>query len=171
MRFTKINRSLEMLMLECNQKGLFFSIYRKEFCKSLTVTEEILSCGQLTWGDAIYLRDVDSLFRESDTIQAGSDRLLKLAAIADLLGSLDYSLFVLGKALEKYSGHFGNKLQDIKKIVAEVRPYLAKAGNPKKMMERWFGKFGKRLFALYKENEKSLNVQIETSRQSYIWRS
>ncbi len=152
-------------------KGFILFDISKAFCKRLVVAEDVPSHGQLTWGDAIYLRDVNSLFKEPEGVQACADKLVKLAAIADLYGRPDYSLFVLEKAIEKYSKFLGDKLYDINCIISEVRSHLAKADkNKEQTTEGVFERFRNCIAVLYGKKSQNLSAETEERSRGYIWR-
>ncbi len=71
----------------------------KTIWKRTTVSSETPSQGQLIWGDALYLRTVDSILADANHDPAKQTiALLKLAALADLHVVPDYAIYVLQRA-------------------------------------------------------------------------
>ncbi len=157
-------------------KGFILFDISKIFGKRLTVSQEFQSNGQLVWGDALYFRDVNYIFNKSQNAESYVNILLKLAAIADLYGIPDYSLYVLEKTVERYSKHLGNEIQVINKMKSDVKTLLDKSNLPKNgttysVAEYSFmSKFFHFLSILSPKISKKLGIKTETVKPSYFWR-
>lgn len=88
------------------------------------LSEKIESLGQLVWGDALYLRDVRSLFTGPKSPDQHYLRLLKLAAIADLFERPDYALYALERATEEYPEYLGEHRATVTGGIPEIRVLL-----------------------------------------------
>lgn len=99
---------------------VLFDISRT-YCKRTSVDIRMSSLGQLAWGDALYLKDVDHLMELSMHGPEMRLALLKLAAIADVLGRPDYAAFVLDRAIVRLPDVIGDELENLQLILSEQK--------------------------------------------------
>lgn len=151
-----------------SQGFILFDI-SKVFNKRTNLPEQIPSQGQLTWGDALYFRDIDSLFEISKNDSSGRiiQKLYKLAAIADLYKRPDYGLYILEQALEKYPEKLEDSYEELQGVVKQIYSDLIKEAenNEKNGWIKW-------LRAIPSTFRKKLpkKLMLKKNQHSYSWR-
>lgn len=157
-------------------KGFILFNIIKVYNKRLTIPEEVESYGQLTWGDALYFKDVNHLFNESNGAKFYTTQLLKLAAITDLYCRPDYSLYVLERAAQEFPKQLGKDLEEVEFAISEIKSRLAETNQPEnRAMDRLFerhlnGKFARYLSILLPKTFQRLHTKMEARKRGYSWR-
>jgi FkbM family methyltransferase len=123
---------------------LLFDISRV-YSKRLSACEVIDTKGQLTWGDALYLRDSRSLFAvgEVKSPDFRARQVIKLALVASLYNRPDYSLYVLNSALNRSDYLAGYYSELINEVILDVTSY---SQEPRNWVSRVFGRWYKSRF-------------------------
>ena len=107
-------------------KGFVLFDIKKIYGRRSILPEGIESNGQLTWGDALYFRDINYLLSQISNLECSVESLFKLAAIADLYGRPDYSMYALDRAVEMGPHCLGDNLDSIKNLILTSREQLIK---------------------------------------------
>jgi FkbM family methyltransferase len=157
-------------------KGFILFDISRVYNKRLTLGEDVESHGQLTWGDALYLKDVNHLFKGSRGTKCCTAKLFKLAAIADLYRRPDYSLHVLERAVEKFPDYLRDDLGAVESAISGIRSHLAGTNQLKDrpldgLFERQLNtRLGNYFPKLFLRIFRGLKAKMEARKRGYCWR-
>jgi FkbM family methyltransferase len=154
-------------------RGFILFDISRVYSKRVCVSELVETKGQLTWGDALYLKDIESLFAAGgvNAPVLRTKQVLKLAAIADLYCRPDYSLYVLKSAANRtgYLGDYSELVDDV--ILKIMRGWQQSRDLTSRFFRSWFAsRFSPLLDVVFPEVFKKLEATMETRKKEYRWK-
>lgn len=156
------------------ERGFLLFDLQRVYNKRTSVPKELRSRGQLTWGDALYLRDISSL-RRTDP-QTFLRQLMKLAVIADLYDRPDYAVFVLETALNQYPELLTEFQGKLHKLLADLHLKLQARRSWQQglldLSDRLFSsRLGRFLNRRFPQTFAPWRRRVNTRQRGYFWRA